>query len=136
LAFTEKQTFRIVVGMALLAGVGLAYHNRQLAIERTESGSWSGYYQYGFEVMNFFPDGKNERWLLQAGPSVPCIESGSGFVYIQVRGRTTADRVLRSKSDRRNYSRDLYVSEFLACRPATSEEFQRVMSNEKRRLVE
>jgi hypothetical protein len=102
---------------------------------QSEEGIYSGYYRYGFEVMDFFPDRLDERWLLQAGPPNPCIESSSGFVYIQVRGSTTTDRVRNNGEDRRVYSRDLYVAEVLSCRRVTSEEFQRVMSNEHRRLA-
>jgi hypothetical protein len=95
--------------------------------------TYSGYYAYAFEVMDFFPDGKDERWLLQAGPPNSCIEAGNGFVYIQVRGTTTTDRI-RNSEDGRIYSRDLYVSEILSCRPATAAEHTQVILKEQRRL--
>ena len=94
----------------------------------TQSGTYSGYYQYGFEVMNFYPDGVDEIWWVQAGQPIPCLGSNPHadwppLVHIQVRGITRSGW---EKTSDRKFARDLYVTKVVSCRNATPDEYQQL----------
>jgi hypothetical protein len=111
--------------LLLLLGSNVACES---AVEPKEE-IYAGYYKYGFEVMDFFPENMSEAWFVQGGPPIPCLEQGPfrsrpNVVYIKVRGTT---RIGQNKASDPQYVRDLYISEVLSCRNITWDEWSKFL---------
>jgi len=95
----------------------------------SQSGTYAGYYTYGYEVSHFTRKGSKDKWWL-AGSRPPCLteytketvmnaSKETPILYVEVRGELSA---IGMHGHLGAYSRELKVNEVIVCRKLLADE--------------